>query len=470
MLSLATATQPATLNGQAAPVSRRHVGMPVGSPGRPGQRGAARPVALVVMSAAGVRARIHVLDPRAGVLATAVRSVGVTCASEYAPPLSGLSAVGQWHAMCRGPPEVVTTSLTGAERSVHAAPAAIRPMPRRVALSFLILPAGWVIVTSGATAELRGRRRELRTLRALGWARSEISRRLLREFALLALVMSLAALLVACMCEAVVVHTSPSAWDVLAIPAGVVMTIAAAWWPVRQATAAADPMETARVHRPADWPRGQPWMLGQAIRNLLRAPKRTALRVLVIAASCGALGEELALRWAFGGTLRAPWLGHTVWLQADPIDTSVVITTLVFATVTVAELDWQSARRRLIERRTLQAIGWSAGGVVRLVAWEATLLGMAGGLAAGVIDVASGLVFVHRLPAGMLAAATVVTGTGMLVSLIGALSGARSLRGTPVLRLCAAGGPTVVSTSATRPRIPVFTLAFLTCRPRPLAL
>ena len=109
-----------------------------------------------------------------------------------------------------------------------------------------------------------------------------------------------------------------------------------------------------------------------------------------------------------------------MWLQADPIDTSVVITTLALATVTVAELDWQSARRRLIERRTLQAIGWSAGGVVRLVAWEATLLGMAGGLAAGVIDVAGGLVFVHSLPAGMLAAATVVTGTGMLVSLIGA--------------------------------------------------
>ena len=208
------------------------------------------------MSGAGVRARIHVLDPRAGVLATAGRSDGVTCASEYAPPLSGLSAVGQWHAMCRGPPEVVTTSLTGAERS--AMPLRRRSARYRVALRCpsSSCQAGSVIVTSGATAELRGRRRELRTLRALGWARSEISRRLLREFALLALVMSLAALLVACMCEAVVVHTSLSAWDVLAIPAGVVMTIAAAWWPVRQATAASDPMATARVHRPS---RLDPW-------------------------------------------------------------------------------------------------------------------------------------------------------------------------------------------------------------------
>ena len=198
------------------------------------------------------------------------------------------------------------------------------------------------------------------------------------------------------------------------------MTIAAVWWPVRQATAAADRMATARVQRPADWTRGQPWMLGQAIRNLLRAPKRTSLRVLVIAASCGALGQELALRWAFGGTLATSWLGHTVWLQADPIDTSAVITILVLAMVTVAELDWLSARRRVIERRTLQAIGWSAGGVVRLVAWEVTLLGMAGGLTAGVIDVAGGVVIAHRLPAGMLAAAPAVAGTGLLVSLAGA--------------------------------------------------
>src|SRR5208282_6815278 len=100
----------------------------------------------------------------------------------------------------------------------------------------------------------------------------------------------------------------PPAWELLAIPAAVAMTIAAAWWPVRQATSAADPMATMRVHRSADWTRRQPWMLGQAIRNLLDAPKRTALRVLVIAASCGALGQELAMRWAFGGTLVASWL------------------------------------------------------------------------------------------------------------------------------------------------------------------
>ena len=313
----------------------------------------------------------------------------------------------------------------------------IRPEPRPVALFFLILPAGSAVVASGATAKLRGRRRELRTLRALGWARSEIRRLLLQEFALLAVISGLAAALVAYLCEAALGRTSPSGWELLAIPAAVVMTIAAAWWPVRQATAAADPMATARAHGPADWTRRQPWMLGQAMRNLLRAPKRSALRVLVIAASCAALGEELAMRWAFGGTLVSSWLGHAISWQEDSIDTSVVITTLVLATVTVTELDWLSAHQQAIERRTLQAIGWSAYGVALLVAAEATLLGLAGGITASVIDVAGGFVIAHRVAAGMLATAMVVTGTGIVVSLLGAAFSAvwsRSRRGTTVPR------------------------------------
>ena len=304
-----------------------------------------------------------------------------------------------------------------AEQLVASAP--IRPKPRGVALSFIILPAGWAVVASGAAAKLRGRRRELRTLRALGWGPSEIRRLLLQEIALLALASSLAVGLGVYFCEAVLSRTSPSGWDLLAIPAVVAMTIGAVWWPVRQATTAADPMATAAVHRPADWTSRQPWMLGQPIRNLLRAPKRTALRMFVIAASCGALGQDLAMRWAFGGTLLSSWLSHPVMWHEDPIDTEVVITILVMAAAAVAELDWLSAHQLAIERRTLQAIGWSAHRAVRLAASEAMLVGLAGGIAASVIDVAGGVVIAHRMPAGMLAVAAIVTGTGVLVSLVG---------------------------------------------------
>jgi hypothetical protein len=420
MLSLAAATQVTSLSGHRVPVNRRHADVSLHSPGAAQQRGMARPDALVLMSGVGTPARIHVLGPRPGVLVTAGRSAAATCSSAYAPPLSRLSVASWRQTACRGPPQPFTASLIRDVDIAHAAPVSSQPEPHRVTLSFLILPAGWVVAASSAATELRGRRRELRTLRALGWARSDIRRRLLQEFALLASVSSLAVVLAAYVCEAVLGRTSPSGWELPAVPAAVVMTIAAAWWPVRQATAAADPMAAVRVRLPADWARRQPWMLGQAIRNLLHAPKRTWLRVLVIAASCGALGQLLATRWAFGGTLVISWLGHVVSLQPDPIDTSVVIVTLVLAAVTVAELDWPTVRRQVLERQTLQAIGWSAGGLVRLVGWEALLLGLTGGFAAGVIDLAGGLVIAHRLPAGMLAAAAAAAGAGVLVSFAGA--------------------------------------------------
>ena len=314
-----------------------------------------------------------------------------------------------------------------------AVPVPIPPKPRGVALSFIILPAGWAVVASGAAAKLRGRRRELRTLRALGWGPSEIRRLLIQAIALLALATSLAVGLGIYLCEAVLSRTSPSGWDLLAIPAVVAMTIAAVWWPVRQATAAADPLATAPAHRPADWTRRQPWMLRQPIRNLLYAPKRTVLSVFVIAASCGALGQDLTMRWAFGGTLVSSWLGHPLSWQEDPIDTACVLTTLVIAVATVAELDRLSAHQLAIDWRTLQAIGWSAHRAVRPAASEAILVGLAGGIAAGMIDVAGGIVIAHRMPAGMLAAATVVMGTGVLVSLVGAgLSAVWSRHGTGV--------------------------------------
>jgi putative ABC transport system permease protein len=298
------------------------------------------------------------------------------------------------------------------------------PEPRGVALSAVILAAGSAVIASGATAKLRGQRRDLQTLRALGWTRGEVRRLLLRQFLQLAVISSLAAALVAYLCEAVLGRAVPSRWELLAIPAAIAMTIAAAWWPVRRAAEAANPMATPCAHKSGDWIRWQPWVLGQATRNLLSAPRRTALKVLVIAASGSALGAELTMQSAFGGTLVSSWLGHAISWHEDPTDTLVVFTTLVMATVTVGELDRLSAHELEVERRTLQAVGWSACGVARLVAAEATLLGLAGGVCASVLDMSGGLVIAHRVPAGMLTATTVVAGAGLLVSLAGAAGAA----------------------------------------------
>ena len=75
-----------------------------------------------------------------------------------------------------------------------------------------------------------------------------------------------------------------------------------------------------------------------AAGNLGREPLRIAAGALVIAAACAALGEELALRWAFGGVLVGSFLGRPVSWQAGTPDVAAVVMMLAMATITIAGL------------------------------------------------------------------------------------------------------------------------------------
>jgi putative ABC transport system permease protein len=147
---------------------------------------------------------------------------------------------------------------------------------------------------------------------------------------------------------------------------------------------------------------------------------RTVLGVLVIAAGCAALGQELAVHWVFHGVLAGSVLGHAVVWQSDPADTAAVITVITLATLAVTDVHWLNIGKRMVELRTLHAIGWPAEGVVRLVAYDALVVGAVGGLAGGVADLACSVAIAHDLPPGLLLAAVVVTGTGIVISLVAA--------------------------------------------------
>jgi ABC-type lipoprotein release transport system permease subunit len=99
------------------------------------------------------------------------------------------------------------------------------------------------------------------------------------------------------------------------------------------------------------------------------------------------------------------------------VDLAAVLTVVALATVTVTDISWLSAERA-VELRTLRAIGWSARGVARLAVSEAALLGVAGGLAGSVLDVAGILAVVHRVPAGLLPVMAVVVGTGVAMAMV----------------------------------------------------
>jgi hypothetical protein len=157
-----------------------------------------------------------------------------------------------------------------------------------------------------------------------------------------------------------------------------------------------------------------------AFGSLRRAPRRTALGALVIAVACAPLGGELALRWAFGGALVGSVAGRPVSWLAGPGDVPTVLALLVMATITVAEVDWLTAADRAVEVRTLRALGWPASGQARLVAGEAALLGIVGGVTAGVLDVVGCLAVAHQVPGPVLTAAAVAAGAGLLASLVAA--------------------------------------------------
>jgi putative ABC transport system permease protein len=306
-------------------------------------------------------------------------------------------------------------------RSDTQATVAIGLDPRRIALSILVLPIGVAFFVNGVSATLRARRRDLATLRALGWRRRRVSQQLLQEFALIAIGGWLVAAVTVITVGVTLSARLTSWWPLLGTVAALLAALAAIWWPVRQATADAEMAQAVAARlRAARLRRALRPMLIQSVRNLRRAPMRTALAVLLIATGCAALGQELAVHWVFHGVLAGSVLGRTVVWQSDPADTVAVITVLIVATLAVTDVHWLNIGKRMLELRTLHAIGWPAEGVVRLVAYDALLVGAVGGLAGGVADLAASMAIAHDLPASLLLVAVAVTGAGIVISLVAA--------------------------------------------------
>jgi putative ABC transport system permease protein len=293
------------------------------------------------------------------------------------------------------------------------------PGPRNIALLLLLLLVAAAAVGYGARTALSPRRQDLATLRALGWRRRQVQRHLLAGFALSALAAGLLAVVAAYAAELVLGGRPMSGWPLLSMPTAAAVTLAAAWWPVRRATAGAEPPSAMAARGDAPQ-RRPPSLAGQAVRNLLRTPARTVLGALVIAMACVALGLELAVRWANCGMAVGPWPSQPLSWQASTVNTGAVLVIVAMATVTVADLGWLTAGERAVELRTLRAIGWSARGVTRLMAWEAVLLGLAGGVVASALDVVGSLAVAHRTPARLLVLVATAAGIGATISLVAA--------------------------------------------------
>jgi putative ABC transport system permease protein len=257
-----------------------------------------------------------------------------------------------------------------------------------VTLFALILVVCALFVANSATAAVRGRRRELGVLAALGWTRPRLFAVVLGEVAMIGLIAGiLGTLLSPPLAAALGLHASP-ARAALAIPVAMALAVVAGAAPAWLA-ARADPVASVRppalAVRRARQPSG---ITGLALLNVLRTPGRTLVGALSLAVGVTALtlliGVTLAFRGAIGGTL----LGDYVTVQVRGVDYIAVATTVTLGVLAIADALLISINERAPELATIRAFGWPERALRRMVITEGALTGIAGSAIGAVIGLA----------------------------------------------------------------------------------
>ena len=306
-----------------------------------------------------------------------------------------------------------------------------------VTLFVLILVVCALFVANSATAAVRGRRRELGVLAALGWTRPRLFAVVLGEVAMIGMIAGiLGALLAPPLAAALGLHASP-ARAALAIPVAMALVVVAGAAPAWLA-ARADPVAAVRppalAVRRARQPSG---ITGLALVNVLRTPGRTLVGALSLAVGVTALTLLIGVTLAFRGAVSGTLLGDYVTVQVRGVDYIAVATTVTLGVLAIADAMLISITERAPELATIRAFGWPERALRRMVITEGALAGIAGSVIGAVIGLAGAAVFAGQLPPLLYAAAGTAAAVGMLVTCAAALLPAHLLRRLPAAQLLA---------------------------------
>jgi hypothetical protein len=306
-----------------------------------------------------------------------------------------------------------------------------------VALFTLILLVCVLFVANAATAAVRGRRRELGVLAAVGWRRSSLFATVLGELAGIGFAAgALAAALALPVSAALGLRASPGR-ALLAVPVAMAVAVIGGLVPAWLA-ARADPVSSFRppavAFRRTHQPRG---ITSLALLNVTRAPGRALIGVVSLAVGIAALTMLTAVTVAFRGEVVGSLLGDAVEVQVRGVDFISAGATAALGTATVADVVFLNIRERAAELATMRSFGWRDSALARLVITEGAIIGVAGSLAGAGIGLAVAAGLAGQLPGRLLAIAAVAGAAGIVISAAATLPPAALLRRLPAAHLLA---------------------------------
>ncbi len=301
----------------------------------------------------------------------------------------------------------------------------IRALDRKsLFLFFLVLFVTGLFLANGALAAVRARRREIGTLRSLGWSSGNVFGAVLGELALIGLVAGLIGTgLALIMIRVFDLHLSiPRALGVAPIGTGLACMagVLPAWRAGRT-----EPIEAIRPPVSTRASTGSVrHVAGAAFANLRRLPARTIVGAGGLFIGVAALTVLLAVDLAFRGVLVGSLLGGVISVQVRGIDLLSVALAMVLSGLSIADVLVLNIRERAAEIVTLRATGWDDRQLGIMVAFEGAWLGLIGSVPGAVVGIlivaAAGAVSAQTLFAGA-AAVAIATVIALVASVVPAM-------------------------------------------------
>ncbi|MGH7643207.1 MAG: FtsX-like permease family protein [Candidatus Dormibacteria bacterium] len=259
-------------------------------------------------------------------------------------------------------------------------------------LALFGLTLGVVLVLLGVIGQLAARRRrpDFALLRALGWPLARVVRLAALEMALLGLAIGVAAALVGVAATRALNPSIPVLPLLAVVPLVALLAVVA---PLPALLSAARPpvgavlRGTSRIGRPRVRSMGT-----LAARDLL-GPWRLESLLCVGASTIGSglVGGVVLVVGGFSGSLGPSTLGRYLASQIGPLDIVLIAIAVVAGTGTSATLLTLAYLERQAEFSTLRAIGWPRTAVALVVAIQALILAVGGGIVAAGLVAGSGL-------------------------------------------------------------------------------